>query len=175
MLKSFWSFLMKSSTQTQLTLWLKCFLRTCGGKLEKTPEFIDDLDSASESTGKKCIIKLMEIMELEQKCAIRDVSRYEVLKKNQVAFSSVNAAQSPPSPSRKNGKLVSKPSQDGHDCKKSKTCNEKWGGLGCVNIYKLVTVSERREHLNKLKLCFCCGLSFHGVPWKSGGRNLPCN
>ena len=51
-------------------------------EIRKTPEFIDDLDSASESTGKKCIIKLMEIMELEQKCAIRDVGRSEVLKRN---------------------------------------------------------------------------------------------
>ena len=29
--------------------------------------------------------------------------------------------------------------------------------------------------MKKLKLCFCCGLSFHGIPWKSGGRNTPCN
>ena len=76
----------------------------------------------------------MEIIELEQKCAIRDVSRSEVLMRNQVSYSSVNTAQSPSSPSRKNGKPVLKPSQDGHDCKKSKTCNEKWGGLGCVLI-----------------------------------------
>ena len=44
-----------------------------------------------------------------------------------------------------------------------------------MKIYKLATVSKRREHLKKLKLCFCCGLSFHGIPWKSGGRNLLCN
>ena len=49
------------------------------------------------------------------------------------------------------------------------------GGLGCVNVYKLVTVSEKREHLKKLKLCFCRGLPCHGVPWKSGGRTSPCN
>ena len=129
--------------------------------IRKIPEFIDDLDSSSESAGKKCIVKMKEIMEQEQKVAMKEVNCYKVLKKNQVAFSSVNAAQSPPSPSRKNGKPVLKPSQDGHDCKKLKTCNEKWGGLGCVLIYKLATVKERREHLKKLKLCFCCGLSFH--------------
>ena len=44
-----------------------------------------------------------------------------------------------------------------------------------MKVYKLATVKERREHLKKLKLCFCCGLSFHGIPWKSGGRNTPCN
>ena len=144
-------------------------------EIKRNPEFSDDLDSSSESTEKKCIIKLKDIMEQEQKFAIKDVDRYQVLKENQVTFSSVNAAQSSPSPSRKNGKPVSKPSQDGHDCKKSKTCNEKWGGLGCVKIYQLATVQERKEHLKWLKLCFCCGLPFHGVPWKSGGRNTPCN
>ena len=143
--------------------------------IRKIPEFINDLDSSSELAGKKCIVKMKEIMEQEQKVAMKEVNCYKVLKKNQVAFSSVNAAQSPPSPSRKNGKPVLKPSQDGHDCKKLKTCNEKWGGLGCVLIYKLVTVKERREHFKKLKLCFCCGLSFHGVPWKNDGRNSLCN
>ena len=114
-------------------------------------------------------------MEIEQGKAIDDVDHHEMLKEHQVAFSSVNAAKSPPSPSRKNGKPVLKPSQDGHDCKKLKQCNKKWGGLGCVKIYQLATVKERRDHLKKLKLCFCCGLTFHGVPWKSGGSNSPCN
>ena len=44
-----------------------------------------------------------------------------------------------------------------------------------MKIYKLATVGERREHLKKLKLCFCCGLPFHGIPWKNGGRNMPCS
>ena len=92
--------------------------------IRKIPEFINDLDSSSELAEKKCIVKTMEIIEQKQKVAMKEVNCYEVLKKNQVAFSSVNAAQSPPSPSRKNGKPVSKPSQDGHDSKKSKTCNE---------------------------------------------------
>ena len=82
-------------------------------------------------------------MELEQKRAVKDVEVYEALKENQVTFSSASAAQSPPNPSpRKNGKPGSKPSQDGHDCRKSKTCNEVWGGLGCVKIYKLETVKK---------------------------------
>ena len=49
------------------------------------------------------------------------------------------------------------------------------GWIRLCKIYKLVTVNKKREHLKKLKLCFCCGLPFHGVPWKSGGRNSPCN
>ena len=93
--------------------------------IRKIPEFINDLNSSSELAGKKCIVKMKEIMEQEQKVAMKEVNCYKVLKKNQVAFSSVNATQSPPSPSRKNGKPVLKPSQDSHDCKKSKQCNEK--------------------------------------------------
>ena len=93
--------------------------------IRKIPEFINDLNSSSESAGKKCIVKMKEIMEQEQKVAMKEVNCYKVLKKNQVTFSSVNAAQSPPSPSRKNGKPVSKTSQDGYDCKKSKACNKK--------------------------------------------------
>ena len=47
--------------------------------------------------------------------------------------------------------------------------------IECVKIYKLATVNEQREHLKKIKLCFCCGLLFHGIPWKSGGRNTLCS
>ena len=87
-------------------------------KIRYSEEYIDNLHSSSESRGKKCITKIKEIMELEQKVAIKDVDRYKALKENQVAFSSASAAQSPPSPSsRKNGKPGPKPSQDGHDVK----------------------------------------------------------
>ena len=119
---------------------------------------------------------MKEIMEVELKCAIKEVDYYKALKENRIAYSNVSASQSTTIPSpKKNGKSVSKPSQDCHDCKKLKACNERWGGLGCVKVYKLASVNERREHLKKLKLCFCCGMSFHGIPWKSGGRNMPCS
>ena len=91
-------------------------------------------------------------MEIEQGKAINDVDHHEMLKEHQVAFSSVNAAQTSPSPSRKNGKPVSKPSQDGHDCKKSKQCNEKWGGLGCVKIYQLATVKKKERSLKETEV-----------------------
>ena len=45
----------------------------------------------------------------------------------------------------------------------------------CKNLQTSNCEREDRDHLKKLKLCFCCGLPFHGVPWKSGGRNTPCN
>ena len=75
-----------------------------------------------------------------------------------------------------------KPSQDGLDCKKSKTCNKKWGGLGCVKIYKLVTVNKRREHLKKLKdgsteydvLIIGGGANGAGVVLDAASRGLKC-
>ena len=88
-------------------------------KIRCSEKYQHNFHSSSESMGKKCIVKLKEIMELEQEVAIKDVNRYQALKENQVAFSSASATQSPPSPStRKNGKPGPKPSRDGHDCKK---------------------------------------------------------
>ena len=105
---------------------------------------------------------MKEIMEVEGKCSIRDVDHYKALKESWIAYSNVSASQSTTIPSpKKNRKSISKPSQDYHDSKKLKTCNERWSGLGCVKVYKLATMKERREHLKKLKLCSCCRLSFH--------------
>ena len=42
--------------------------------IRKIPEFIDDLDSSSESAGKKCIVKMKEIMEQEQKVVMKEVT-----------------------------------------------------------------------------------------------------
>ena len=41
-------------------------------KIRRITEFIDNFDSSSESAGKKCIIKMKEIMELEQKVAMKE-------------------------------------------------------------------------------------------------------
>ena len=43
-------------------------------------------------------------MEIKQGKAMDDVDHHEILKEHQVAFSSASAAQSRPSPLRKNGK-----------------------------------------------------------------------
>ena len=72
-------------------------------------------------------------MELEQKKSVKDVEVYEALKENQITFSSANSAQSPPNRSPKKEEKPGKgANQNGHDCKKSKACNDKWGGLGCL-------------------------------------------
>ena len=122
-------------------------------KIRETDEYINNLHSKSESM----IIKIKEIMELEQMRAIKDVEFHKTLMEKQltekdIAFGITSAAQSTliPSP-KKNGKPVLKPSQDCHNCKKSKLFIERWGGLGYVKIYKLATVNERREDLKKLK------------------------
>ena len=44
-------------------------------KIRDSEEYIDNLYSSSESMGKKCIIKIKEIMEVEQKKAITDVDQ----------------------------------------------------------------------------------------------------
>ena len=44
-----------------------------------------------------------------------------------------------------------------HDCTRSYKCNKSWAGLGCVKLYELATVEERREFLKERYLCFKCG------------------
>ena len=44
----------------------------------------------------------------------------------------------------------------------------------CINL-QISDYEREKRALKKLKLCFCCGLSFQGVPWKNDGRNSPCN
>lgn len=45
------------------------------------------------------------------------------------------------------GKSKGKPSQDkgGHNCSNSTVCNTKWDKLGCIELYKLTTVDERKN------------------------------
>ena len=43
-------------------------------KVREIPQFIVDLDSSSELAGKKYIIKMREIMEQEQKVAMKEVN-----------------------------------------------------------------------------------------------------
>ena len=46
---------------------------------------------------------------------------------------------------------------DGHNCKKSKQCKDKWDFLGCVQLYKEKTAADRKTFLFKRKACFYCG------------------
>ena len=42
-------------------------------------------------------------------------------------------------------------------CQSSKKCNTKWGGLGCIELYKIHEFKERSEFLFSKKLCNKCG------------------
>ena len=44
-----------------------------------------------------------------------------------------------------------------HLCRKSRSCNEEWGLLGCVELYKLKTAEERRAFCKEHNSCNRCG------------------
>ena len=46
---------------------------------------------------------------------------------------------------------------NGHDCKKSLECKNDWDFLGCIKLYKLSKVEERRDFLRERKACWHCG------------------
>ena len=147
--------------------------------IRKSDEYVDNLQTNSESRRKRCITKIKEIMEAELKRAVKDCEVYGAIKVSQANFNSLHNTQvlSTKKDEEKDRKLKDQRKSltiDNHDCSKSRACNDKWGGLGCLKLYKLATVEERREHLKGLKKCFSCGMKFHGVPWKTGGRNSPC-
>ena len=48
-----------------------------------------------------------------------------------------------------------------HDCFKSRQCNTDWDMLGCIELYKLSTVSERRSFLYSMRKCMKCGADFN--------------
>ena len=66
-----------------------------------------------------------------------------------------------------------------HDCKSSKACNEDWDLLGCINLYKLESVSKRKTFLKDRKSCWNCGAKFvpkeiHKCNWSDGKYEARC-
>ena len=57
-----------------------------------------------------------------------------------------------------------------HDCSSSSQCNTKWDKLGCIELYKLTTVEERKNMLISMKMCFKCGAPF--TPGVKAGKYL---
>ena len=67
-----------------------------------------------------------------------------------------------------------------HDCSSSSQCNTKWDKLGCIELYKLTTVEERKDMLISNKTCFKCGAPFtrgikagkylHSCKWFPGDK-----
>ena len=48
----------------------------------------------------------------------------------------------------------------GHDCTNSPQCNTRWDMLGCIKLYKLATVEERKSMLISMRMCVSCGAPF---------------
>ena len=44
-----------------------------------------------------------------------------------------------------------------HDCEKNIQCKSEWGIFGCVELYKVRKIEERRSLIINKKLCFRCG------------------
>ena len=69
-----------------------------------------------------------------------------------------------------------------HDCSKSHQCQTDWDFLGCIKLYSIKKVDERRELMIKNKVCFRCGslykrtkFSNHRCFWKNGKEKARCN
>ena len=60
--------------------------------------------------------------------------------------------------------------RNSHDCSSSDQCNTKWDMLGCIELYKLTTVEERKNMLISMKMCFKCGAPF--TPGVKAGKYL---
>ena len=107
-------------------------------------------------------------MDVEHRKTVNASKHFKAIKENTASYSaSVNNLDENRS-SKSPGKFNRKPPQNpDHDCKISKTCNTKWGGLGCSELYKFHTVQERCDHLKAQRLCFRCGQKFHG-PFRDG-------
>ena len=57
-----------------------------------------------------------------------------------------------------------------HDFSSSGQSNTEWDKLGCIELYKLTTVEERKNMLISMKMCFKCGASF--TPGVRAGKYL---
>ena len=73
-------------------------------------------------------------------------------------------------------------SHNGHDCKKSSNCRDKWDFLGCINLYKVTQLTDRESFLRERRACFRCGKSpfilkggnRHVCTWKNGKMGARC-
>ena len=72
---------------------------------------------------------------------------------------------------------------NGHDCVKNPSCKDRWDLLGCVDLYKLSSVSERESFLRDRRACFKCGkVPFliknqrrHLCTWRNGKIDARCS
>ena len=143
--------------------------------IEKIEEKGDGPNTKEEKRFKniKSVIFQQETLEI-------GLSTFEdALKANKASYSTVHNVDNNFGKSRKWDKPKNKDFNSTHDCRSSRVCNTDWGALGCVELYKLPAINERRDQLRKRGLCFYCGLTFIGddhkdikkfKPWKYGER-----
>ena len=103
-------------------------------------------------------------MDVEHKKTVNASKHFKAIKENTASYNACVNNLDDKRNTKPPGKFKNKPPQHlDHDCKQSRTCNTKWGGLGCSELYKFHTVQERCDHLKAQRLCFRCGLRFHGT------------
>ena len=115
------------------------------------PEITEEIvENGDAKTSKEEILEIKNFMEKKQRAASR-LSQYSAeLSQAQANFGSVHSFDSD-----KRSKY--RESTDDHDCTKSSSCNSEWGSLGCVLLYQLATIEERREMLSQRNGCYICG------------------
>ena len=62
-----------------------------------------------------------------------------------------------------------------HECHKGQKCQPSWGLLGCVELYKLKTVSERIEYCRESGCCTVCGLGNLSSAEEVSSRHRRCD
>ena len=118
-------------------------------------------------------------MEKEVGNAIRDCDLYPAYQENpSVNMSSLSPKSHCQVTGSSRNKRYQQQQQPGnkHDCE-NKGCNTSWRSLGCIKLYELAIVKERRKFLKDKGLCFHCRRNFHGVrkPNDSRTARSRCN
>ena len=62
-----------------------------------------------------------------------------------------------------------------HSFHKSTRCEPEWGLLGCAELYRLKTVSDRATYCKESKCCFVCGLGDLSEPELKSMKHVRCN
>ena len=139
----------------------------------------ESLEGIKLEESKRVIEKLRDFMEKEIENSIRDCELFAAYQENpSINTSSFHAkprCQAAGGGRDKQNQQQLQPRKS-HDCEK-KGCNTSWGNLGCIKLYELATVEERRKFLKEQKLCFHCGRNFHGVrrPSNPNDTKAKCN
>ena len=116
---------------------------------EMTEDVVDSEDD--EKRLKQEIQEIKTFMEKKHRKALKLTQYSDELSKAQTNFGAVNAFDS-----NKETK-VQKEEKYHHKCFESNSCKTEWGYFGCVLLYQLPTLQDRREMLIKKKACFNCG------------------